>query len=387
MRWERADDAGAPGRVRTEGAPSPGAVAPGRAHPGVPLIDRLAAGGTLSRRELACLLEHRDEELRDYLFARAREVQRRWFGNKVYIRGLIEFTNYCKNDCYYCGIRRGNPNASRYRLSEEQILACCEAGHALGFRTFVLQGGEDPYFTDARIVALVRGIKERFPDCAVTLSVGEKERESYEAYFAAGADRYLLRHETADRAHYELLHPANLSFDHRRDCLKNLKEIGFQTGAGFMVGSPGQTLESLLDDLEYLRELQPEMVGIGPFIPHHDTPFADRPAGTLELTLYLLGLVRLLLPRVLLPATTALGTIAPGGREQGILAGANVVMPNLSPSDVRKKYLLYDNKICTGNEAAECLAGLEESMASIGYQVAVERGDAPGYSKMERRGV
>lgn len=387
MRWERADDAVVPGRVRTEGAPPPGAVAPVRAHPGVPLIDRLAAGGTLSRRELACLLEHRDEELRDYLFARAREVQRCWFGNKVYIRGLIEFTNYCKNDCYYCGIRRGNPNASRYRLSEEQILACCEAGHALGFRTFVLQGGEDPYFTDARIVALVRGIKERFPDCAVTLSVGEKERESYEAYFAAGADRYLLRHETADRAHYELLHPANLSFDHRRDCLKNLKEIGFQTGAGFMVGSPGQTLESLLDDLEYLRELQPEMVGIGPFIPHHDTPFADRPAGTLELTLYLLGLVRLLLPRVLLPATTALGTIAPGGREQGILAGANVVMPNLSPSDVRKKYLLYDNKICTGNEAAECLSGLEESMASIGYQVAVERGDAPGYSKMERRGV
>ena len=255
MSWERADAAGAPVRVRTEGTPSPGAVAPGRAHPGVPLIDRLAAGGTLSRGEFAYLLEHRDEELRDYLFARAREVKRRWFGNKVYIRGLIEFTNYCKNDCYYCGIRRGNSNASRYRLSEEQILACCEAGHALGFRTFVLQGGEDPYFTDARIVALVRGIKERFPDCAVTLSIGEKERESYEAYFAAGADRYLLRHETADRAHYELLHPSNLSFDHRRDCLKNLKEIGFQTGAGFMVGSPGQTLESLLDDLEYLLSL------------------------------------------------------------------------------------------------------------------------------------
>lgn len=370
-----------------QGAAHPGAAHPGAAHPGAPLIDRLAAGEMLSRGEFACLLEHRDTELRDYLFAKAREVQHRWFGDKVYIRGLIEFTNYCKNNCYYCGIRRGNPNASRYRLTEAQILACCEAGHALGFRTFVLQGGEDPYFTDDRIVALVRMIKERYPDCAVTLSIGEKERESYEAYFAAGADRYLLRHETADPAHYGLLHPAELSLAHRKECLKNLKEIGFQTGAGFMVGSPGQTMDSLLDDLEYLRELQPEMVGIGPFIPHHDTPFADQPAGTLELTLFLLGLVRLLLPRVLLPATTALGTIAPGGREQGILAGANVVMPNLSPCDVREKYLLYDNKICTGNEAAECLAGLRESMASIGYQVAVERGDAPGYSKMERRGV
>ncbi len=347
------------------------------------LIDRLAAGERLARREVAHLLTHGDEASRDYLFARAREVQHRFFGNKIYIRGLIEFTNYCKNNCYYCGIRRDNGRASRYRLTEEQILACCRAGYELGFRTFVLQGGEDPSYTDERIVGLVRAIKSAHPDCAVTLSIGEKERASYEAYFAAGADRYLLRHETANSAHYGELHPPELSLGRRMACLKDLKEIGFQTGAGFMVGSPGQTLDCLLDDLEYLQEFEPEMVGIGPFIPHHDTPFADRPAGTAQLTLYLLGLVRLMLPRVLLPATTALGTITPGGREQGILAGANVVMPNLSPGDVREKYLLYDNKICTGNEAAECLDQLRQAMSSIGYEVAVDRGDAPGHSEME----
>lgn len=347
------------------------------------LIDRLAAGEKLTRTELACLLERREGEHRDYLFARAREIQHRVFGNKVYIRGLIEFTNYCKNNCYYCGIRRDNRSASRYRLTEEQILECCRAGYELGFRTFVLQGGEDPYFTDGRITGLVRAIKAGYPDCAVTLSIGEKDRASYEAYFAAGADRYLLRHETANDGHYGKLHPAELSLRRRMECLRDLKDIGFQTGAGFMVGSPGQTMDCILDDLEFLRDFEPEMVGIGPFIPHHDTPFAACAAGTLELTVYLLGLVRLMLPRVLLPATTALGTISPGGREQGILAGANVVMPNLSPGDVREKYLLYDNKICTGNEAAECLDQLRQAMSSIGYEVAVDRGDAPGHSKTE----
>lgn len=247
----------------------------------------------------------------------------------------------------------------------------------------MLQGGEDPYFTDGRITGLVRAIKAGYPDCAVTLSIGEKDRASYEAYFAAGADRYLLRHETANDGHYGKLHPAELSLRRRMECLRDLKDIGFQTGAGFMVGSPGQTMDCILDDLEFLRDFEPEMVGIGPFIPHHDTPFAACAAGTLELTVYLLGLVRLMLPRVLLPATTALGTISPGGREQGILAGANVVMPNLSPGDVREKYLLYDNKICTGNEAAECLDQLRQAMSSIGYEVAVDRGDAPGHSKTE----
>ena len=344
------------------------------------LIDRLEGGQDLDRELLGRLIAERDQDTGRYLFSRARQVQQRHFQNKVYIRGLIEFTNYCKNNCYYCGIRRDNRQAERYRLTEEQILSCCENGYGLGFRTFVLQGGEDPWYTDERMERLILRIKAAYPDCALTLSIGEKDRESYERFYRAGADRYLLRHETADRDHYARLHPGELTLKRRMECLKNLKDIGFQTGAGFMVGSPGQTLDSILDDLAYLRALKPEMVGIGPFIPHHQTPFAGEAAGTLELTLYLLGLVRLILPKVLLPATTALGTISPGGREQGILAGANVVMPNLSPGDVRGKYLLYDNKICTGNEAAECLWGLKEAMAAIGYQVVTERGDAPGYA-------
>ena len=344
------------------------------------LIDRLAAGEDLGRELLGLLIAERDEDASRYLFSKARQVQHQHFKNKVYIRGLIEFTNYCKNNCYYCGIRRDNRQAERYRLTEEQILACCENGYGLGFRTFVLQGGEDPYYTDERMELLIRRIKTAYPDCALTLSIGEKDRESYERFYRAGADRYLLRHETANREHYGRLHPKELTLKRRMECLRNLKDIGFQTGAGFMVGSPGQTLDTILDDLAFLRDLQPEMVGIGPFIPHHQTPFAGERAGSLELTLYLLGLVRLILPTVLLPATTALGTISQGGREQGVLAGANVVMPNLSPGDVREKYLLYDNKICTGNEAAECLSGLKEAMAAIGYQVVTERGDAPGYT-------
>ena len=344
------------------------------------LIDRLYGGERLSREELRVLLNSQsDKEVREYLFAKAREVQHRYFGNKVYTRGLIEFTNYCKNNCLYCGIRGANGNASRYRLSEEEILDCCAQGYELGFRTFVLQGGEDPGISDNEITAITRKIKEYFPDCALTLSVGERERAVYEAWFAAGADRYLLRHETANAAHYGKLHPTNMSLRHRLDCLYTLKEIGFQTGAGFMVGSPGQTEECLLDDLEFLLDLKPHMVGIGPFIPHHDTPFAKEKAGTLEETLFLLGLLRLLLPTVLLPATTALGTIAPNGRELGILAGANVVMPNLSPTQVRAKYLLYDNKICTGDESAQCRQCLNRRMEAIGYELAVDRGDAPEF--------
>ena len=302
-------------------------------------------------------------------------MREKYYGKAVYLRGLIEFTNICKNNCYYCGIRSGNANAERYRLSEEQILSCSDMGYDLGFRTFVLQGGEDPYYTDERVVSVVSKLKEKHPDCAVTLSIGERDRESYQRLFDAGADRYLLRHETADKAHYEMLHPAELSFDHRMQCLRDLKDIGYQVGCGMMVGSPYQTTVHLVKDLRFLQEFRPEMVGIGPFIPHHDTQFAACEAGTVEMTIRLLSIIRLLLPDVLLPATTALGTIDPRGREKGILAGANVVMPNLSPADVRGKYLLYDNKICTGDEAAECIRCMKMRISSVGYEAVVDRGD------------
>ena len=338
-------------------------------------IDALVAACDLRREDLIALITQATPESDEYLFAQARKVREEIYGKAVYMRGLIEFTNYCKNDCYYCGIRRSAAHADRYRLSEEQILNCCENGYALGFRTFVLQGGEDGYYTDERIVSMVEKIKEKYPDCALTLSIGERDRESYQAFYDAGADRYLLRHETADEDHYRLLHPAQLSLAHRKQCLRQLKEIGYQVGCGFMVGSPGQTPECLVEDLLFIKELAPHMVGIGPFVPHHDTPFADQPQGGLELTLRLLAIIRLMQPHVLLPATTALGTIDPRGREKGILAGANVVMPNLSPGDVRKKYLLYDNKICTGDEAAECVNCLGNRIASTGYELVNDRGD------------
>lgn len=339
-------------------------------------IDRLEAGQTLDHAAFSSLIRKRTPELDDYLFRKARKIREMHYGRDVYIRGLVEFTNYCRNDCLYCGIRRSNRNIRRYRLTEDQILACCSAGYAYGFRTFVLQGGEDAWFTDARICRIISKIKGLYPDCAVTLSVGEKSRESYQAFFDAGADRYLLRHETYNAAHYARLHPPELSAQNRQRCLFNLKEIGYQVGTGFMVGSPFQTPEHLAEDLLFLQELQPHMVGIGPFIPHHDTPFANEPGGTLELTLFLLGLIRLLLPKVLLPATTALGSISPDGREQGILAGANVIMPNLSPPQVRKDYALYDHKLYSGAEAAECRRQLEEQMASIGFRVVTARGDS-----------
>ena len=338
-------------------------------------IDRLAHAHVLPREELVEMIAAATPETDDYLFAQARKVREAVYGKAVYMRGLIEFTNYCKNDCYYCGIRRSAQGAQRYRLSEEQILDCCRSGYALGFRTFVLQGGEDGFYTDEGVCAIVRQIKQSYPDCAVTLSIGERERASYEAFFEAGADRYLLRHETADDGHYRLLHPPELSLAHRKQCLRELKEIGYQVGCGFMVGSPGQTVECLAEDLLFIHELKPHMVGIGPFVPHHDTPFAKEAQGGLELTLRLLAMIRLMEPHVLLPATTALGTIDPRGREKGILAGANVVMPNLSPTDVRKKYMLYDNKICTGDEAAECVSCLGRRVASTGYELVSDRGD------------
>lgn len=340
------------------------------------LIDKLERDCCLSKDEWITLIRDRTPHSAKYLFEKACEIRHRHYGHDVYIRGLIEFTNYCKNDCYYCGIRKSNRNANRYRLSGDQILECCRNGHDLGFRTFVLQGGEDGHYTQTMLEHIVSSIREGFPDCAITLSIGERSRESYQRLFDAGADRYLLRHETFDEEHYKKLHPKSLSAAHRQQCLWDLKEIGYEVGTGFMVGSPFQTPENLADDMLFLKELSPQMVGIGPFIPHHETPFAKSPAGTLELTVYMLGLLRLMLPKTLLPSTTALGTISPDGREKGILAGANVVMPNLSPREVRKDYLLYDNKICTGDEAAECRCCMERRMHSIGYDVAVARGNS-----------
>ncbi len=339
------------------------------------IIEKIKERKEIERDELELFLRTEDEEEIAYLHQVAAQTAKSVYGSKVYIRGLIEFTNYCKNDCYYCGIRKSNRGADRYRLTKEQILECCKTGYELGFRTFVLQGGEDSYYTDERICEIVSSIRTIYPDCAITLSIGEREKESYRRYYEAGADRYLLRHETADDCHYRRLHPPELSLAHRKQCFFDLKEIGYQVGCGFMVGSPGQTVDTLYEDLRFIKELQPHMVGIGPFIPQKETPFASERAGTMEDTLRLLSIIRLIHPRVLLPATTALGTIHPRGRERGILAGANVVMPNLSPVNVREKYKLYDNKICTGDEAAECRFCMQRRMESIGYQVVTDRGD------------
>ena len=349
------------------------------------LISRLARGEQLTEEEFSEILSVRTWKTAGLVFRTARRIREKYYGKRVFIRGLIEFTNYCRNDCYYCGIRRSNQEVSRYRLTPDEILSCCEEGRRLGFRTFVLQGGEDLNFEgreglrgDRALAKVVEEIKRRFPDCAVTLSVGERDREVYEQWFQAGADRYLLRHETANTSHYHMLHPENMHLSNRKQCLYDLKELGYQVGAGFMVGSPGQTWEHLAEDLVFLQELQPQMVGIGPFIPHHDTKFAKEEAGSVDLTLKLLSVLRLLLPKVLLPATTALGTLDPLGREKGLSAGANVVMPNLSPVENRKQYELYDNKICTGDEAAKCKNCLSARVRSAGYELVEDRGDYIG---------
>ena len=340
------------------------------------LIEKLYQEHDLTDAEFLDLLTKLTEKDEQCLYECARSVQQESYGNTVFLRGLIEFSNICRNDCYYCGIRRSNPNAERYRLTGEQILQCCEQGYALGFRTFVLQGGEDPYYTDERLVPLVQAIRQTYPDCAITLSLGERSRESYQALYDAGADRYLLRHETANEDHYRFLHPSELSLQNRKNCLFALREIGYQVGAGMMIGAPGQCSRHLVEDLRFLQQLRPHMIGIGPFIPHKDTPFRDEKPGTLQDTLHLLAILRLIFPKVLLPATTALGTIHPQGRELGILAGANVIMPNLSPTSVRGKYLLYDGKICTGDEAAECHSCMERRGTKIGYRIVEDRGDS-----------
>ncbi len=335
---------------------------------------------SISRDELETILCDGDKAHEEQLFAAAREVAELTFQKQVYLRGLIEFTSYCKNDCYYCGIRCGNRHTNRYRLSEEEILSCCDKGAALGFRTFVLQGGEDPFYTDEMICGMIERIKKKHPACAVTLSIGERSRESYRRFFESGADRYLLRQETANEEHYGRLHPPAMSGERRKQCLWELKETGFQVGCGFLVGTPGQTAAHLYEDLTFMQALQPQMIGIGPFLPHQNTPFAKEPPGSVAETLRLLAVLRLLFPKGLLPATTALGTADPKGREKGILSGANVLMPNLSPGEVRGKYLLYDGKICTGEEAAECVSCLAGRIGAIGYRLSMSRGDHPDFA-------
>lgn len=336
-------------------------------------VNLLLKNRNLSDAELKVLLETSDFDA--LLFSHADKIRRQIYGDEVYIRGLIEFTNYCRNNCYYCGIRNGNSAALRYRLNKDEILSCCREGYSLGFRTFVLQGGEDPFFSDKLICEIVSEIRENFSDCAITLSIGEKSKESYLAYFNAGANRYLLRHETADEEHYKKLHPESMSLKNRKRCLFDLKDIGYQVGSGFMVGSPYQTSENLISDIRFLQELKPDMIGIGPYINHAQTPFAEFNNGSLELTLRLIAVLRLIFPYALIPATTALGTVHPAGRELGLKAGANVVMPNLSPVKVRKLYDLYENKICTGEEAAQCRGCLERRVKSAGYNIVTSVGN------------
>ena len=344
------------------------------------IINEISGSKQISLSQLEYILTNEVSSNDEYLFETARAVAAEYFDRQVYLRGLIEFTNYCKNDCYYCGIRCSNSNADRYRLSEEEILSCCDLGDRLGFKTFVLQGGEDPYFTDDILCRIIERIRSEHPSCAITLSIGEKSYESYKSFYEAGADRYLLRHETANEEHYNRLHPGAMSPENRKRCLYELKEIGFQVGCGIMVGSPYQAIRHIYDDLIFMQELKPHMIGIGPFIAHKDTPFKTEPDGDVRRTLLLLSVIRLLFPKVLLPATTALGTADVMGREKGILAGANVLMPNLSPVNVRGKYLLYDGKICTGEEAAECNMCLRRRVERIGYRVTDGRGDHPDFA-------
>lgn len=339
------------------------------------LAEKLSKDHSLKLEEYEALIEGQTPELAAYLAQKADKVRREVYGDEVFVRGLIEISSYCKNNCYYCGLRCENAAAQRYRLTPDEIFSCASEGYNLGFRTFVLQGGEDPWFTDERLCEIIKKIKAAYPDCAITLSLGERSYESYLALYNAGADRYLLRHETADSAHYGKLHPPGLSFENRMRCLENLKKIGYATGCGFMVGSPCQTAKTLAKDLKFIETFRPQMCGIGPFIPHHATPFANRQQGSVEQTCYLISILRLISPSLLLPATTALGTLDPRGREKGIMAGANVVMPNLSPVDVRKKYELYNGKICTGEESAQCKDCLDRRIKSIGYRVVVSRGD------------
>ncbi len=344
------------------------------------LIDLLYENNSLKLSEYENLVKGYSAVTAEYVAQKADSVRKSIYGNKVYIRGLIEISNICKNNCLYCGIRKGNKLCSRYRLSKEEILDCCDVGYNLGFRTFVMQGGEDLYYTDEVMCKIIREIKLRYDDCAITLSLGERSYESYKNMFEAGADRYLLRHETADPEHYGRLHPSEMSFQNRMKCLRELREIGYQVGCGFMVGSPYQTSLTIAKDLKFIEEFKPDMCGIGPFIPHNATPFKYEKPGDVRFTCFLLSIIRLIHPNILLPATTALGTLSKNGREKGILAGGNVVMPNLSPMSVRGKYELYNNKAYTNLESAQCKRELVKEMEKIGYRIVVDRGDIANIS-------
>ncbi|NLI90558.1 MAG: [FeFe] hydrogenase H-cluster radical SAM maturase HydE [Epulopiscium sp.] len=339
------------------------------------MIDKLYNNNNLPKEELGQLIKDNLKGIDPKLLKLARKTRENYYGNKVFFRGLIEISNHCKNNCLYCGIRGANLKIDRYRLNKENILACCRKGYDMGFRTFVLQGGEDGYYSDDRVADIIDSIKNEYPDCALTLSLGEKPYKTYKKYYQAGADRYLLRHESATDSHYERLHPKGMEFNSRKQCLYDLKEIGFQVGAGFMVGSPYQTIDNLVNDLLFLKELEPHMVGIGPFIPHKDTRFAAKEAGGLEDTIVMIALTRLLLPKSLLPATTALATIDSMGREKALNAGANVVMPNLSPGEVREYYSLYDNKRSTGDESANHIEDIRCRIKEAGYTPDFSRGD------------
>ena len=339
------------------------------------IIEKLNRERALSFDEWVRIFDSWDADDLGYAMDMAREIAVSRFGKKIYFRGIIEFTNVCRNNCYYCGIRAGNSNCVRYRLDEEDLLKCCADGYAHGFRTFVLQGGEDPYYTQDVMCGIVRRISEEYPDCAVTMSIGELDRDYYQALYDAGARRYLLRHETADAAHYALLHPASMRLESRMRCLKDLKEIGFQTGCGIMIGSPHQNARYLAEDMMFMEDFKPEMIGLGPFIPHKDTPFKDEAAGSVEKTLMVIALCRIMLHDALIPSTTALGTVEAEGRQKGVLAGCNVVMPNLSPMEVRKKYMLYDGKVGTDMSAEAGISALRAQMEEIGYEVVVARGD------------
>jgi len=341
------------------------------------LIDKLEQNKNLNDEELKLLLTNHDKEVSEYLYKKADEVRQKAYGKDVYIRGLIEISNICKNDCFYCGIRCSNKNVERYRLTKDEILSCVEEGYKNGFRTFVLQGGEDGYYTDEILCDIIKDIKTMYPNCCVTLSLGERTKESYQKLYDAGAERYLLRHETAEREHYSKLHPEKMSYFNRMECLQNLKSIGFQTGCGFMVGSPYQTIDNIVKDLRFIKEFEPEMCGIGPFIPHKDTKFKNEKTGSLDLTLKLLAIVRLMLPEVLLPATTALATIDKDGRKLGLKAGANVIMPNLLPIQTAKKYSLYNNKL---HEEYD-MESLKKEIENAGYELVISRGDNKCFNK------
>ena len=339
------------------------------------LAQRLVCERTLHAEQFRALIELCDDHTLDYLRQEAVRTAQKRFGLGIFVRGLIEISSFCRNDCFYCGLRRSNRSAERYRLSHEQIMECCEEGYQAGLRTFVLQGGEDGQLTDEWLEDIISAIRKKYPDVAITLSLGERSRESYERLYLAGATRYLLRHEAADKELYCSIHPTEMSYDNRIACIENLKAIGYQTGMGMMVGVAGQSADSLVQDLLLLERLQPQMIGIGPFIPHRDTPLGDRPAGDLRRTLLMLSIVRIMHPDALIPSTTALATLTPEGRKLGVLSGANVIMPNLTPQSERRKYAIYENKAASGSEAIEGLRELERELAEIGYHIDYSRGD------------